>query len=338
MRKLTLVLVAGLAFGCGDDDSGTGGTGGVAGGGGSAGGVPLLAEYVLDQLSGDDELVPESGTFDPTNRAFYVGSATLGRITRVDADGQESIFYEPPVDETWRTLGMIADSERRRLWVCAQEGAPVTSQEVWVFDLDSGERSSVFDLEEADPGSTCNDIAIDAGGLAYISDSSNPRIYRADVFEDLVFTWADDPLLAPDGAQFGGNGIAVSEDDMYVILSKTFASQVTPRLLRIERVDPTNISGITTTPDLVDIADGMTFLGGDLYIALVNPGDIVRLTSTDNWVTATIARTPAVAGTSTVRPAEGSLYAIYSDIANAILMMPLNPPFLIFQIDLNSFE
>ncbi|MEM9731108.1 MAG: hypothetical protein AAF997_21220, partial [Myxococcota bacterium] len=78
-----------LAVGCGDDDSGPGGSGGTAGSGGSggdggAGGTggseaPLLDEYVLE----DEMLVPESGTFDSVGRNFYVGSATEGSVTRV---------------------------------------------------------------------------------------------------------------------------------------------------------------------------------------------------------------------------------------------------------------
>ncbi|MDH3625277.1 MAG: hypothetical protein OES69_05850 [Myxococcales bacterium] len=43
-------------------------------------------------------------------------------------------------------------------------------------------------------------------------------------------------------------------------------------------------------------------------------------------------------GTSTVRPAEGELYAIYSDILASISGSPLSPPFRIYRIDLASFE
>ena len=106
-----------MLSGC-DSSSGTstgaGGGGGSSGSGGSV--TPLLGEYVLS----DQELVPESGDFDPTSRSFYVSSATKGDITRVEADGTESIFYAAPSGEVWRSLGAIIDNAARRLWVCAQ--------------------------------------------------------------------------------------------------------------------------------------------------------------------------------------------------------------------------
>ena len=51
---------------------------------------PLKPEYIL---SSNDSL-PEGVTFDPVNRAFYAGSLEGGTITRIDADGTESIFFE----------------------------------------------------------------------------------------------------------------------------------------------------------------------------------------------------------------------------------------------------
>lgn len=299
---------------------------------------PLKDEYLLS----DQTLVPESGSFDPTSRSFYVSSATKGDITRVQADGTESIFFSAPTGEDWRSLGTIVDDSARRLWVCAQRLADET-QEIWVFDLDSAERELALDLADVEAGSTCNDIAVDGEGMAYISDSENPRVYRADADAGTVETWADDPLLSPTGSGiFGGNGIAVAEDDRYVIVSKT-STGAPPRLLRIAREDPADIAGIVTTPALDGFADGMSFLDGDLYIAMVGAGNVARLRSEDDWATAALAVEPptpevSVPGTSTVRPAEGALYAIYSDITKVLTGLEPVPPFRIFKVDLRSFE
>jgi len=300
--------------------------------------APLEDEYLLS----DEALVPESGSFDPTSRSFYVSSATRGDITRVDADGTESIFFSAPSGEEWRSLGTIVDDAARRLWVCAQRLADET-QEIWVFDLQSGERELALDLASVEAGSTCNDIAVDGEGLAYISDSENPRVYRADANAGTVEAWADDPLLSPTGSGiFGGNGIAVTEDGGYVIVSKT-STGAPPRLLRIARENPADIVGIVTTPELQGFADGMSFLGGDLYIAMVGAGNVARLRSGDDWATAALLVEPptpevSVPGTSTVRPAEGALYAIYSDITKVLTGLEPVPPFRIFKVDLESFE
>lgn len=340
-----LILVAALS-GCGGNSGGTAGSAGSAGSGGSAGGgggeVPLRDEYLLS----DEELVPESGAFDPTSRSFYVSSESKGSVTRVEADGSESVFYTPPVDETWRTLGVALDNDARRLWVCAQ-GAADERQEIWVFDLSGGERTLALDLSDAEAGSTCNDVAIDSQGLAYVSDSSNPRVYRADADEETVVTWAEDPLLAPNGAGlFGGNGIAVTDDDRYVIVSKTSVSKdpgTPPRLVRIAVTEPGSEAELVVMPELEGFADGISFFDGDLYIAMVGAGNIARLRSDDNWETASVSIATAganapVPGTSTVRPAEGRLYAIYSDITKALTGLTPVPPFRIFEVDLESFE
>ncbi len=310
--------------------------GGAAGMGGAP--AALLDEYVLS----DDMLVPESGSYDPTGRSFYVGSANDGSVTRVDADGTESLFFPAPAAEMWRTLGMIVDDAARRLWVCAQR-TDDGSQWIWVFDLTSGDRVLQLDLADAAAGSTCNDIAIDADGFAYVSDSENPRVYRADASTESVTVWASDVQLSPtSGGIFGGNGIAVTPDGNYVLVSKT-SQGAPPRLLRIARDDPASVSEIVPTPALEGFADGMSFLGGDLYIAMVGAGNVVRLSSTDDWATASLVTVPAgsdgpVPGTSTVRPAEGSLYAIYSDITSALLGVDVSPPFRIYKVDLASFE
>lgn len=335
-----MLILIGVVSGCGSDgNGGSAGAGGTGGDGGAGGSTPaLLDEYVLS----DDMLVPESGIFDPTSRSFYVGSATKGNITQVEADGTESILFAPPGSETWQTLGMTADDAARRLWVCAQRMDAVAN-EIWVFDLESGNRDVVLNLADAAADSTCNDIGVDSAGLAYISDSGNPRVYRADAGAETVTVWADDPLLSPNsGGIFGGNGIAVTEDDSFVIVSKT-STGAPPRLLRIAHDDPASIDELIATPALEGFADGMSFLGGDLYIAMVAAGDVARLTSDDNWATASVVSVAAepgapVPGISTVRPAEGALYAIYSDITSELLGIDPTPPFRIFKVDLTSFE
>jgi sugar lactone lactonase YvrE len=328
-------MLVGILSGCGSDTpAGSGGSGGSGGDGGAGGStLPLVEEYVLS----DEMLVPESGIFDPTSRSFYVGSASKGNITRVEADGTESIFATPPADQMWRTTGIAVDDAARRLWVCAQRTDEIT-REIWVFDLESGDRDLTLNLADAQADSTCNDIAVDGDGLAYISDSENPRVYRADADAETVAVWADDPMLSPTGSGLlGGNGIAVTDDDGYVIVSKTSPASP-PQLLRIALDDPGNIDEIVTTPAIDDFADGMSFLGGDLYIAMVAVGNVLRLVSTDDWATASVTTATAVTGTSTVRPADGRLYGIYSDITKALLGLTPVPPFRIFEVDLGSFE
>ena len=101
--------------------------------------------------------MPEGVTFDPIDRAFYAGSLNGGTITRVDADGTESVFFALESEVSFS--GMKVDAHNRRLWVCAsfrdpmiplgEEGSLFT--EIWIFDLMSGEKIHAYSLPAISP-------------------------------------------------------------------------------------------------------------------------------------------------------------------------------------------
>ena len=111
--------------------------------------VPLADEY---PLSSQDSM-PEGVTFDPVDRAFYAGSLNGSTITRVDADGTESVFFALAGEVSFS--GMKVDARNRRLWVCAsfrdpaiplgEEGSLYT--EMWIFDLESGNKIHEFQAQ-----------------------------------------------------------------------------------------------------------------------------------------------------------------------------------------------
>ena len=71
--------------------------------------LPLADEYILSSK----DSFPEGVTFDPVDRAFYVGSLLGSTITRIDADGTESIFLD--LDNEVSFTGMKVDADNRRL-------------------------------------------------------------------------------------------------------------------------------------------------------------------------------------------------------------------------------
>jgi hypothetical protein len=66
--------------------------------------VPLSNEYTLSSKNS----IPEGVTFDPVDRAFYAGSLQGGTITRVNADGTESIFFDSEIEQSF--TGMKVDA------------------------------------------------------------------------------------------------------------------------------------------------------------------------------------------------------------------------------------
>ena len=124
---------------------------------------PLQPEYIFSS----NDSFPEGVTFDPVDRAFYAGSLEGGTITRIDADGTESVFFE--IDTEVSFTGMKIDPCRRQLWVCTSfvnSEIPVGEEgfrfgEIWIFDLENGQKNYEYSLSEISPNARCNDLIID---------------------------------------------------------------------------------------------------------------------------------------------------------------------------------
>ena len=127
---------------------------------------PLLERYELSS----EVSFPEGVTFDEQDRAFYAGGSENGSITRVDADGTESLFRA--ADGRAQLLGIKVDPQARRLWACARLVDGMDNR-VWIFDLESGDLAQEFVLGALFGGGDCNDLALDSAGIAYVSDFTN---------------------------------------------------------------------------------------------------------------------------------------------------------------------
>ena len=87
------------------------------------------------------------------------------------------------------TSGMLVDAERNRVLVCNEtwgslSSAPGTRNrvaQVLEFNLDTGELQQTYDLSSLSRGPTlANDLALDAQGNIYVTDSFQPQIYKID--------------------------------------------------------------------------------------------------------------------------------------------------------------
>ncbi len=287
---------------------------------------PLADRYVL---TGDD-LFPEGGAFDPVDRAFFVSSASHGTVTRVAADGTESVLFAP--DEAgWLTMGLRVDADRRRLWACAiREGTLYGS--LWGFDLSTGQRTHDVPLASAFAEASCNDVLADPSGHVYVTDRENPHIYRVDPETSVVTLWASDPALGAD-ATIGMNGIALTEDGATLLVSLYMPATI----VRVDVADPTQVSPVALTGDdflgteLITGADGVRMDGDTLLVTLSDR--LARLSPADaTWSSATVATQPILGGTSAVILAEGHIYGVKSEIVAFVLGGDLRLPFEIHRI------
>jgi len=167
---------------------------------------------------------PESIT-STSDGTLYVGRVGDGGIVRVKPRTAEStIFIQPGASGSRSILGVFADEASGTLWACSNDlsalGAPAkgsdTGSALKAFDLRTGIGKRSVSLPRTD--AFCNDIAEDAKGSLYVTDSANPTILKlspgAATFE--VFA-QDSAFSAPRSGGAGLDGIAFGSDgNLYV--------------------------------------------------------------------------------------------------------------------------
>ncbi|MEZ5566899.1 MAG: hypothetical protein R3E54_00825 [Halioglobus sp.] len=315
MKHLMILLLAAVAAATGCSDSSD-----------NAPGVSLLQRYVLSSA----DSVPEGIAYDGHDAAFYVTSLQGASIVRIAADGSESIFR--PADNRAAIGGAKIDSEARRLWVCAQRVDGLDGR-VWVYNLDSTELMHEFLLGALSTGGTCNDLALDANGRAYVTDPANPFLYRLDADTGEGDVLASDPLFNDlTGAGLGLNGVAVTPDRSALIVAKFFPAG----LLRVSLPDGENISQVQLSGDTLPPPDGLVFLDDDLYA--VSGEAVSRVRFATDFTSAQVRVAPQISGLSTATVAQGRVYVVKSGVVNFVLGRPLDTPFEVFALDLNAFE
>jgi sugar lactone lactonase YvrE len=253
----------------------------------------------------DRDLFPEGGAFDSVDRAFFVGSLRHGNITRVAADGTESIFY--PGGEAERlTLGMQVDAARRRLWVCTTLNS---LGRIWIFDLTSGTRTADIDLTTANPQAACNDVLLNADGSALASDRENAHIYKIDAAGH-VSVWANDPLL--EGRLVSLNSMDYTDDGKYLLT----ATYLPPTLVRVSVANPREVRAVSLSGDL--FMDGFNVLNGpddlvvhDGQLIVAFGSTIKRVVPSDaSWTKATVRSTRSIGGVTALVEDGAKLYGV----------------------------
>ncbi len=287
----------------------------------------LLDRY---ELSSTDS-VPEGVAFDSKERQFYVSSLQGGSIVRVDAQGRETFFRRPDFRAT--IGGIKVDAEARRLWACASSVDGIDAR-VWMFDIRNGELLEEFFLAALFPDASCNDLALDADGFAYVTDNRNTALYKLDPTSGEGEVFANDPLLADMlNVGLGQNGIVVNAAGDALIVAKF----VPPGLVRVSLPSADSITAITLTGDAFPTPDGIVELDGDIYSVADSTVARTRLNADSTAGVVSVATQPE-SGLSTATVADGRVYVVKSEVTNFVVGAPLNLPFSIFSIDLDAFD
>ena len=239
-----------------------------------------------------DRQYPEGITYSPTLGQFVVTSITQGKVGTVNEAGQYADLFTD--DQLISGIGI--KEYNGKLYVCnGDQGVSSKSTSstklftagLLVYNLSTRQVERRTNLAALIPGTNhfANDVAIDRQGVAYITDSFAPVVYRVGTDGTGSILVQSELFTVPSG-QFGLNGI-VYHPDNYLIVAKAATGQLYKINLGSSNA-VTEITGFTALPS----ADGMTLVGNNLYV-VNSRNQVTQLQSSDNWSTATAVRTDA---------------------------------------------
>jgi sugar lactone lactonase YvrE len=256
-----------------------------------------------------------SSTQDGT---LYVGNLAEGGVVRIKPNGAPEVWIKPGAFGSASILGVLADEPSNTLWVCSDDlssagikvaGAKSGSAVIGFLKTGAGKIRAEF----AGKHNFCNDIAIDAAGAAYVTNSDSPQILRLSPGGKQLEAWFEDASLqpAPDGT--GLDGIAFGSDgNLY------FNRYDAADLYRIDVKDGNagKLTKLQSSRKLV-LADAMRPLSPNVFLLIEGGGRLDTMTVKGDSASVTTLKdgydTPtgvtAVAGTAWV--SEGQLEYLF---------------------------
>lgn len=161
----------------------------------------------------DTITIPGEKVFPESLTSTSDGSVIIGSI------GQKTIYRVMPGADTaqaWiksetagiaNVLGVFADNRSKTLYACSNTmgppgAAPAKNAELFAFDLQSGTTRAhyTFPTDKA----VCNDIAVDAAGNIYATDTNNMQVVRLRKGGAALEVWAGHGAFGPPGGVLDG--------------------------------------------------------------------------------------------------------------------------------------
>ncbi|MBV8991419.1 MAG: hypothetical protein JO372_22900 [Solirubrobacterales bacterium] len=220
--------------------------------------MPIETETTVAEtfaLPGED-VFPESIGVDPATGDAYVGSLANGTLYRLRSGGEAEIWSPAGDDDRGSVAGVKVDPQRR-LW--AAGGYDGT---LFVYELSS--RVLLGRLQVSTRPSCVNDIALAAGGEAYVTDSFISLLFKATAEPEALEPYID---LAQQGVPWSEglnfNGIVVSADGRHLVACQTNLGRFWQVTLDTRQVREVELEG-----GPLEHCDGMALSGSTLYVAI----------------------------------------------------------------------
>lgn len=168
-----------------------------------------------------DDWYPESVAIG-SDGTFYVGSWRQGAVARLKRGvaPKAEVLVKPGSNGLANGQGVLVDARHQALWVCSGNSGfttvPQTPSALKRYDLATGAPRASYAMPDE---GYCNDLAQDARGNLYVTDSFHPRVLRLAPGAAALTVWKEDPALAGEGPYKGLNGIAIDGGrEVYVSL------------------------------------------------------------------------------------------------------------------------
>lgn len=259
-------------------------------------------------------LQPEGVDFDAARQRFLFGSLTQGTIHAVGEDLTPVVFADD--ENLMSTVGIQVDAANDRLLATNSSAEVFTNPSaagmagLVAYNLETGEQLFNVDLGTLFDGRHfANDVAVDADGNAYVTDSFSPVIYRVDV-DGNAEIFAENELFV--GPMIGLNGIDLTPSGDALLVSAG------NQLVRVPLEDPTNVTPVELPEEVM--IDGL-IVGEDGVLYAVNNTSggqfIITIESDESWAVGEITnQVEANGGATTITLANGVPYNINAYLNN----------------------
>lgn len=245
------------------------------------------------------DVYPEGVAWDPTRRAFLVGSALKGTLSVIRLDG--TVKEIAPSIGMVSTLGIRVDTARNRILVAYSDfwirqrlevGDQPPTSGVAVFALDTGKLQRRIDVAQGASQTFANDLTFDPRGNIYVTDSVSDTLKRIDLAGH-VTPVVTDPRFAAEIVGLNGivwhpNGylLAVRYDDgrMFRIKPNAPAGRKVAEVDLPEPLVGTDGLGLRADGSLVVVANSI----GEAVGAPGGVDGVKVVGSRDGWRSATV--------------------------------------------------
>jgi sugar lactone lactonase YvrE len=154
-----------------------------------------------------EKIFPESIT-SSSDGSVIIGSIGQKQIYRAKPGSATAEVWIPAGNEGLNSiLGVFADNKANTLYACSNAigppgAGPTVNATLYTFDLKTGKPKGryVFPTEKG----FCNDIAVDAEGNAYATDTNNMEVVRLKKGGTALEVWAGGGAFGPKGGVLDG--------------------------------------------------------------------------------------------------------------------------------------